>query len=173
MKSGLAVVALLLLISVVIAFGLSRRYGPELTQTQDLVTGLIYFLEDHDARFPATEDEFRASAFIEKTPDGIRVLPKPGTRFRRETHGILIRDLKPFQIAWGAELTKITVDNRGKPRWPSGDEAALVSWPSSPPSSKAYTLMLLTVAEQLRGAPFGNPSATSNPTSASMPAPTP
>lgn len=171
MKSGLAVVAALLLISGLIAFWLSRRYAPELTQTQDVVTALIYFLEDHEARFPATEDEFRASAFIEKTPDGIRVLPKPNTKFRRETHGIVIRDLAPFQIAWGADLTSIQIDDRGKPRWPDGTEASLVRWPSSPPSSKAYTLMLLTFAEQIRGAPLGNPAAgATQPTSATSPA---
>ena len=99
MKSGLTVVAVLLLISGVVAFWLSRRYGPELTQTQDVITGLIYFMEDHDARFPASEDEFRAAPFIEQTADGLRVLPKSGTKFRRETHGILIRDLKPFTAA--------------------------------------------------------------------------
>ena len=150
MKSGLAMVAALLLISGVAAYWLSRRYGPELTETQDLITGLIYFMEDHDARFPASEDDFRASPFIERTSDGIRVLPKSGTKYRRETHGILIRDLTPFKVAWGADLTSITIDDRGKARWPDGSEAALVTWPSSPPSGRAYTQMLCKIAEEMR-----------------------
>lgn len=159
MKSGLAVVAALLLISGVIAYGLYRRYKPELAQTQDIVTGLIYFMEDHAGQFPASENEFRASTFVEKTTDGFRVLPKPGTKFRTETHGIVIHDVTPFRVAWGADLTTIQIDDRGKPRWPDGKEAALVIWPSSPPSSKTYTLMLLTIAEQIRGVPLGNPAA--------------
>lgn len=171
MKSGLTVVAMLLLISAVVAFWLSRRYGPELTQTQDLITGLIYFMEDHDARFPASEEEFRASPFIEQTADGIRVLPKSGTNFRRETHGILIRDLKPFAVAWGADLSTITVDDRGKPRWPDGSEAALVVWPSSPPSKKAYAAMLLDIARQIRAASSSRPAATHPPDSSPALAP--
>lgn len=151
MKSGLTVVAVLLLISGVVAYWLSRVYGPELTQTQDLLTGLIYYMEDHDAQFPASEAEFRASPFIEQTSDGLRVLPKTDTKFRRETHGILIRDLKPFKIHWGADLSTITLDNRGKPRWPDGQEASLVSWPSSPPSGRAYTQMLCAIAREIRG----------------------
>jgi hypothetical protein len=171
MKTGLAVVAALLLISGVIGYGLFRRYKPELTQTQDLVTGLIYFMEDHTGRFPASENEFRASPFIESTADGIRVLPKPGTKFRAETHGIVIRDLAPFKIAWGADFDRIQIDDRGKPRWPDGSEATLVVWPSSPPSAKTYAIMLLTVAEQIRGVPLGNPAA--SPPSASSPAAVP
>ena len=103
--------------------------------------------------------DHRAASFIEKTPDGIRVLPKAGTKFRRETHGILIRDLAPFKIAWGADLSTIKIDDRGKPRWPDGQEASLVSWPSSPPSGREYTKMLCAIAQEIRGAaPASSPA---------------
>lgn len=152
MKTGLAVVGFLILVAGVIAFGLARKYGPELTQTQDLVTGLIYFLEESGGRFPTSEAEFKAASFVEKTADGIRILPRTQTRFRTETHGIVIRDLKPFEIAWGTDLSRIKIDDRGRLRGPAGDEVKLVSWPSSPPSGRSYSWVLMDVYEQIHAA---------------------
>ncbi|MBI5863668.1 MAG: hypothetical protein HZB38_03995 [Planctomycetes bacterium] len=153
MKTGLAVVAAVLALSIAIAYGIKQRYGPELAQTQDLVTGLIYFLEQHAGRFPATEQEFTSSAFIEKTGDGgIRVLPQPNTRYRPKTYGIVIRDLARFKVAWGADLTQIHVDERGIGRLPDGREITLVCWPSSPPSAKEYVWLLLDIHKQTQAA---------------------
>lgn len=152
MKSGLAVVGFLILVACTAAYFLASKYGPELTRTQDLVTGLIYFLEENRGRFPASEVEFRAASFVEKTPDGIRIRPKPGTRFRAETHGVVIGDLKPYEIAWGTDLSIVQVDDRGRVRNQKGDEIKLVTWPSSPPSGRSYSWVLLDVYEQVTAA---------------------
>lgn len=151
MKTGLAVVVFLIVVSGLVAWGLARKYGPELTRTQDLVTGLIYFLEENQGRFPASESEFLASSFIEKLPDGFRIRPRPSTRFRGETHGVMITDLKPFEIAWGTDLSRVKVDDRGRVRNEKGDEIKLISWPSSPPSGRSYSWVLLDVYEQITG----------------------
>lgn len=162
MKAGLAVFAFLIAVACLIAYGLARKYGPELTRTQDLVTGLIYFLEENQGRFPASEEEFRAATFVEKTPDGIRIRPKPNTRFRAETHGVVIGDLKPYEIAWGTDLSKAQVDDRGRVRNEMGDEIKLVTWPSSPPSGRSYSWVLLDVYEQVTQATSKPASVQSN-----------
>lgn len=159
MKSGLAVFGFLILVACIAAYFLASKYGPELTRTQDLVTGLIYFLEENRGRFPASEQEFRAASFVEKTPDGIRIRPKPGTRFRADTHGVVIGDLKPYEIAWGTDLSKVQIDDRGRVRNEKGVEVKLVTWPSSPPSGRSYSWVLLDVYEQVT-------AATSQPASA-------
>lgn len=153
MKSGLVVVAVLLLISIGIAFNLKQRYGPELAQTQDLITALAYWLETHSGDFPPSEADFLAAPFIEKLPDGgFRVRPNPASNYRREVHGIAIRDLAPFQIAWGTDLGSLTVDETGKARTADDKTIELVRWPSSPPSGKGYTAFLLDVRNQVRAA---------------------
>lgn len=151
MKSGLVVVAVLLLISAGIAYNLKQHYGPEISQTQDLVTALAYWMEAHDGDFPPSEAEFLASPFIEPLADGgFRVRPNAASNYRRETHGIAIRDLAPFQIAWGTDLGSVTVDETGKARTPDDKIVELVRWPSSPPSGKGYTAFLLDIRNQIR-----------------------
>lgn len=152
MKSGLVVVAVLLLISIGIAFNLKQRYGPELAQTQDLITALAYWLETHNGDFPPGEAEFLAAPFIEKLPEGgFRVRPNPTSKFR-QPHGIPFRDLAPFQITWGVDLGSLTVDETGKARTADDKILELVRWPSSPPSGKGYTAFLLDVRNQVRAA---------------------
>lgn len=151
MKSGLTVVAILLLISVGLGVYLKQRYGPELSQTQDLVTALSYWMEGHNGDFPPSEAAFLAAPFIELLPDGgFRVRPNPESSYRRETHGIPIRDLAPFQIAWGTDLGAITIDETGKARTTDDKLIELVRWPSSPPSGRGFTAFLLDIRNQIR-----------------------
>ncbi len=151
MKSGLTVVAILLLISVGLGVYLKQRYGPELSQTQDLITALSYWLEAHNGDFPPSEADFLASPFINPLDDGgFTVRPMPGSNYRRETHGIPIRDLAPFEIAWGTDLGAITIDETGKARTADDKLIELVRWPSSPPSGKGFTAFLLDIRNQIR-----------------------
>lgn len=153
MRSGIVVVTVCLLISTALAVFLSLRYKNDLAATQDVVTALIYFMESHDGRFPASPEEFLESSFIERSSDGaFRVNPLANTRFRRETHGIPIRDLAPFQIGWGADVDNIVIDERGLARFADEREARLVSWPSSGSSWKTYAIVLYGVNREIRSA---------------------
>src|SRR5215468_3197988 len=88
MRAGLTVVGICFLISIGIAVGLMRSYGPEWSATQDLFMGLTYFMEVNGGRFPATEDEFVQSPFVERLPDGkLRIKAPATTEFNNKLHG--------------------------------------------------------------------------------------
>jgi hypothetical protein len=152
MKSGFLVVGLCLLASIAIGGFLAYRYRPELVAVQDLVVGLTYFMEENGGRFPASETEFRRSDFVENEPDGsLRILPRKDSHYRAETHGMAIKDLTPFQIAWGADLADLNTDNYGKAFDSNGKQVELICWPSGPKSGEGYTLILLGISQEIRG----------------------
>ena len=151
-RNAFIVFGICLAISAVIGIVLFRQYRRDLPATQDLVTGLIYFVESSGGRFPAGEDEFRAAAFVEQLPDGgFRIRPRSDSSYRRTTHGFVFHDLRPFEIAWGADLTLMALDNRGRVRDGSGNEVSLIRWPSSPHSGRIYSPLLLEVSRRARG----------------------
>ncbi len=170
MRAGFTVVILCLIASGLIGYGFYRKYKPELAQTQDVVTALIYFLEAHDGRFPASEAELRACSFVENLPGGgLRVRAPESTRYRRDPYGIPIASLEPFRIAWGTQFESLTLDEYGKARNADGRKVELVCWPSSPPSGKGYTWILLDVAQECRAraaasAPAAETTVDSRPT---------
>lgn len=150
-RGAFLVIGLCLLISAGIGVGLYFRYRQTLPETQDLVTGLIYFLEENGGRFPASEAEFRSADFIETLPNGgLIVHSRPGTRYREKTFGIPIRDLGLFEIAWGVNLEELTVDEHSVPRGKDMHEISLVSWPSSGRAGRGYTILLMGIAEKIR-----------------------
>lgn len=149
MKSGLIVFGLCVLGSIGLSVWLASIYGREMPPTQDLITGLLYFMEQHEGRFPASEKEFVESSFVEKVPGGIRILPQPNSMFRRETHGVIIGDLKPFQVAWGADFEKIRFNEYGKPKDMDGEPLTLVSMPTVQSSGQNYTFMLVSFHNQI------------------------
>lgn len=145
-----AVLGLCVVLSVVVGVRLWRQINRGLPPAQDLVTGLMYFMESHGGRFPASEEEFLASDFVEKLPDGgIRIVPRPGTRFRRTPWGVVIRDLGRYRIAWGVDLAALTIDRRGVVRDGQGNEVTLVRWPDSPRSGRSYSRLLVAVHRSL------------------------
>lgn len=149
-RSWILVVGLCGILSVVVGVRLWNQIRRGLPPTQDLVTGLIYFMEAHGGRFPASADEFLASDFIERIDERtIRIRPWPDTRFRRKTWGAPIRDLERYGVAWGADLSKLTIDERGRVRDPQGREVVLVRWPDSPRSGRSYSRLLLAIYRQL------------------------
>ncbi len=149
-RAAVVVLALCGILSVVVGVRLWRQIHRGLPPTQDLVTGLIYFMESHGGRFPADEQEFLASPFVERLPGGgIRIRPKPDTQFRRKPWGVAIRDLSRYGIAWGADLSKLTIDERGVVRNERGEEITLVRWPDSPRSARSYSRLLLAVYRRL------------------------
>ena len=169
MRTGLIVVGACLLGSIIIGVVLKMRYGPELASVQDVMLGLIYFMEQNDGRLPESEAEFRAAPFVEERPDGgVRISAPEQTIFQKQTHGIPIPDLSIYEIQWGTNLTKLIVDDRGKVRDENGKLVELLKWPSSPPSGKAYTLILYADSERIRNAAA---APTSAPTTAPASAP--
>ncbi|MCA9242486.1 MAG: hypothetical protein KDA32_00920 [Phycisphaerales bacterium] len=153
MRSGLIVVGICLAVSIVAGVVLAGRYRGELVQVEDVVTGLIYFLEKNEGRFPQSQEEFEASPFVETGPQGVRILSPEQTKYRKPTHGdkgLWIPSLEPFKINWGAQLDGLTVDEFGNARDTKGDKVRLVRWPSSEPSAKEFTILLLRVAAENR-----------------------
>ncbi|RMF85715.1 MAG: hypothetical protein D6744_00970 [Planctomycetota bacterium] len=148
------VVAACLLTSAAVAFFLRTRFTQELTPTQDLVLGLIYFMEQHDGRFPQSEAEFRAADFVHELDDGaIRIEAPPDTRFRKSTHGFPIADLTPFDIQWGVDMASLHVDERGRVRDADDREVSLIRWPASPNSGRTYSMVLLSAYREIRATP--------------------
>ncbi len=159
-RSWILVVGLCAVLSVVVGVRLWSQIRSGLPPTQDLVTGLIYFLEEHGGRFPASADEFLASDFVERVDERtIRIRPRPDTRFRRKPWGVPIRDLERYGIAWGADLSRLTIDERGVVRDPQGREVVLVRWPDSPRSGRSYSRLLLAVHRQLAKAAASQPAS--------------
>ncbi|MFN0136170.1 MAG: hypothetical protein ACKVS9_08655 [Phycisphaerae bacterium] len=150
MRNGLIVFSLCILGSIGLSVMLFLTYKRETPATQDLITGLLYFMEQHDGRFPASEAEFRACSFVEPLPSGgVRIKPVTDSQFRRQTHGVEIADLKPFQIAWGADLAALSFNEYGKARDADNNPVALITFPTVRSSGKNYTFMLLAFREQI------------------------
>lgn len=150
MRNGLLVVFGLLAASTAIALLLYARYRHDLTATQDVVMGLIYFMEQHEGRLPASEAEFRAADYVEALPDGgIRIHAPSKTRFRRQTHGFPVADLAPFAIRWGTDLGSLEVNKRGQALDAEGRVIEVARWPSSPNSGKGYTIVLIAARNEI------------------------
>jgi hypothetical protein len=150
---GLTVVGLCLSISFVLAWRLRTQYKPELAKVQDVMSGVLYFMERSGGRLPASESEFRAADFVETLADGaIRIRPQPHSQFRRETYGIPIESLEPFRIQWGRSLADLKLDEYGNVRDPDDKKVELIAWPSSPPSGKTYSMVLLSAHQKLTAA---------------------
>lgn len=163
MRNGLIVFSLCILGSIGLSIMLFLTYKRETPATQDVVTGLLYFMEQHDGRFPASEQEFRACSFVESLPGGgVRIKPVADSRFvRRETHGVEIPDLKPFQIAWGTNLDAIQFNEYGNPKDADNNPVSLVTFPTVRSSGRNYTFILLGIREKMLAsrAPQSAPSS--------------
>jgi hypothetical protein len=151
MRGAVIVISSCLVISVVLAFFLRHKFTDELVASQDLMLGLIYFMEQHGGRLPDSEAEFRAAEFVEELPGGgVRIRAPRETRYQPRTHGYPIRDLAPFRVRWGTDLTTLTPDDYHNLRNPAGEKVQLVRWPASPPSGKGYSLILASTARDIR-----------------------
>lgn len=153
MRGAWIVVGACLVVGTVLAIALQSRFTRSLPETQDVMTGLIYYMEDHGGEFPPSEKAFLSSSFIELAPEGgLRVLAKAGTKFRSTTNRVLIRDLAPFKIAWGADLGKLRVNEYGRVLNDEGNPVELVRWPDSPQSAKSYSAWLVSIHQGLKQA---------------------
>lgn len=154
MRGAWWVIGTCLALSVAGALVLKSRYRGELVEVQDLLTGLLYFMEDHGGRFPTSQEEFLSSRAVEsQAGGGIRIIPRGDSRYRQTTHGAVIGDLASFKVAWGIDLTTLSVNERGRVVDPDGREVTLMVWPSSPPSSREYAKVLLAAHAALRAMP--------------------
>ncbi len=163
------VLGLCLVASTIVAVGTRRQISQDLVQTQDVVTGLIYFLEEHDGRFPGSPEEFLASDFVESRADGTLVIhPRAGTRYRDQTSACPISSLDPFRIRWGTDMTSLHIDEFGKLRDDAGREVELARWPASPPSARKYSVLLAGISEKLRELAAQHAAAASMPAATSQ-----
>jgi len=164
MRSAAVVIAGCLLLAGVFALRQYHSFKTDLVATQDLVLGLLYFMEQHQGRFPASEEEFLASPFVDRASDGAIVIRAPQqTRYRRRTHGYPIRDLAPFRVRWGTDLSALRLDPRGVALDPDGKAVELVGWPGSPKSGRVYTRLLMIESQRLRGAAAMSSALASRP----------
>lgn len=150
-RGAFLVVALLFVLSGLIAWQLRGRYSPELAGNQDLMIALMYFMEDHDGRLPASEAEFRGQSYVEGLDNGavrIHVKPEYEDRYRRPS-GVRIADLGSYAIAWGRAMDDLVLDDYGNTRGADKEKVELIRWAASPPSGKTNTQILLRVRDEM------------------------
>jgi hypothetical protein len=153
-RSGLLVVGLALAVGTAIGLFSFVRYKHSVQTIEDLFTALVYFLEDHDGRFPASAEEFLKSEFVQKQPDGkISVQPRPTSRFRPHAYGVPMR-LDDMGVPWGIRLEELKfekLDRDGILRDSRGYDTFLIGEIASTHVRRRFTFDLLTVHCELRG----------------------
>lgn len=151
MKSGLAVIGVCLVISGIMAFAMKRQMQTELVGCQDLVLGLIFYMEKHDGALPESEAAFRAEPYVVELPEGgVRIESPAETVYPSRPHGYPIPDLKVYKVAWGRALDDLEVDKYMRVCDAEGNKVELASWPSSPPSGKGYSVILLGASREIQ-----------------------
>lgn len=151
MRGAFFVIGICLVVSVFLAWQVKRSMQTDLVGAQDLVLGLIYFMEQHDGRFPASQEEFVSSSVVRVDEAGAyHIVPPAETRYSRTVHDYPLTDLARFEIQWGADLDTLTINDRGKVLDANGREVKLLEWPASPPSGKVYSGILLIQHQQIR-----------------------
>jgi len=110
----LAVIALLSVMLGLFAFyRMANTAHKAFFQNEDLFAALVAFVERR-GRFPSSEAEFRASAWIQYIDeDCIRVLPVQSAILNLNVNGVSIC-LSDYRILWGADLAGFRVDASGK-----------------------------------------------------------
>jgi hypothetical protein len=128
------------------------RHNETFYSMEDVFTGLVYFLEDNGGRFPASEAEFVASQFVQRQADGsLCIIARPGSPYRPRVHGVTIRDLSAYRVAWGADLAKWHVAEDGAAVDPSGKRTLLVGHVSiAEKVARDYTRDLIEIAALVR-----------------------
>lgn len=161
MRGGLLVVAIVALIGVVIGALSVAHTSRRVDVVQDLFTGLVYYLDDHDGRLPPSKDAFLDAPFVEPLPDGgCRILNREDDRFGREAVGVAVDDLDRYEIPWGVNLQTLTVDKEGAVRNPDGEEVLLIKGGPPLDAVRRFSRDLLRVAKEIRA----NEKQTSRPT---------
>jgi hypothetical protein len=153
MKSAILIVGVTFLVGIVVGvlgFVSAKR---QTLEVRELFTSFTYFLEDHEGRFPASEDELRKAAFVEVQPDGaILLINREGDRFQRAATGYPLRKLERFKIPWGVDLSKLTIEPDGITRAADRQEVLIIGQGASIDILRQFTRDLIKVAEVIRGA---------------------
>lgn len=162
-KGGLAVFFLCVLVGSIGGFIMVRNAQVRIQESQNLVLGLIYFMEQHGGRLPESLDEFLASPFIERKPAGgdavsVVIHPYPQSGYRKDPRPIVIDDLNNYTIDWGVDLGTLTADERGEFRDPKGATVKVFQWrrkgapalAGSSSAPKVYVAMLVDASREIR-----------------------
>lgn len=154
-RSGLLVVGVTLLVGAAIGLVSFIRYKHSVHTIEDLFTALVYFLEDHEGRFPASADELLQSDFVKKEGDGnFRVEPRSTSRFRPTTYGQRI-ELDRMGVRWGVDLSRLSFEKlTGIIRDEDAHDALLLGEVASIPVRRRFTFDLLAVHCELTNTPL-------------------
>lgn len=168
-RGGLVVVGITLVVGLIVGVVSFARYKHSVETIEDLFTGLVYFLEDHAGRFPASADEFLKSDFVKSDADGrIRISGRPASPYRPHAYGVPI-DLARMHVTWGVDLSALRLE---KVLWiirdPSDHDTMLIGDVSSIQTRRKFTLDLIRVHCAIAGAelPVFERYPQSTPTSA-------
>lgn len=155
-RTGILVVVLTLLAGLGLGTFSFFRYKHSVQAIEDLFTGLVYFLEAHEGRMPASAEEFLQSDFVERLPGGgVKITARPDSRFRPRPYGAVIDDLSKFQVNWGLDLGGLRFEKELlAARDTDGHEQLVIGDVASLNARKAFTLDLLQIHSDLTGDPI-------------------
>lgn len=169
MKAGLRIVALCIVVGSIGGAVMLWNTQKRIRESQDIVLGLTYFMEQHAGRLPASESEFLSSPFVETVSDtdsatSIRIRPYDESQYRHDPHGVTIANLDEYKIAWGTELSGLTYDAQGELRDEKGNGVKLIRWPttgygSGSPAAARYADLLLTASRDIRRRSTSQPAS--------------
>ena len=158
MKGGIAVVVVALLIGIGFGVYQVRATLTTINEVQDLFSGLVYYLEDHHGAMPESAEAFQAADFVERTPDGAtRVATRAGDPFHRQAIGAEIADLSIYRVAWGADLTTLSIDRDGALRDAEGREVRLLGAGANVDTLRQFSRDLLKISREIRAAAASQP----------------
>lgn len=164
MRNAFIVIGICLAISGFMGYRLWTMLTTDLVAVQDLMLGLIYYMEAN-GEFPASEAEFLAAPFVTRDDANNIVIRHPEGSAFNKPHGYPIADLAPFEIRWGSEMADLRiVDREGNlpdPNAPNapetgtvsdgaGQKVVLIKLPNSPPSGKVYSAILVNAYRDLQ-----------------------
>ncbi len=111
-RGGLLVVSLALIAGAVIGAVSFVSYKQSVHAIDDLFTAFVYFMDDHDGRFPASEQELIETGMLRHEPDGALHFDKSHARpdhpIRPQISGARVASLQRFAIPWGIDFARLS-----------------------------------------------------------------
>ena len=121
-------------------------YQRRVAATSDVFSALVLFLELHDGRFPASEEEFVRDSFERKGPHSELVVRDPGHSLNvGKVYGTPFNDLKAFEIRYGTPLADLDGTGSTVVSRQTGEDILLIKLPEGEAASRKYTKALFEV----------------------------
>ncbi|MDX2200179.1 MAG: hypothetical protein SF069_14555 [Phycisphaerae bacterium] len=107
-RTGLLVVALTMIAGMAIGAVSFVQYKHSVHTIEDLFTAIVYFMDDHGGRFPASQEELVQSGLLRILPDGgmqfDTTRSRSGHPIRPHLVGAKVASLERFAVPWGLDL---------------------------------------------------------------------